>query len=63
MANSSGYDEGFKDGSASKLTDVELEAALTEVGIFVYGPDAERFEKMFAAAMKCRFLLSEEPMT
>ena len=36
------------------LQDVELEDALTAVGISVYGPDATKFEKMFAAAMKCR---------
>ena len=36
------------------LQDVELEDALTAVGIGVYGPDATKFEKMFAAAMKCR---------
>lgn len=36
------------------LEDVELEDALIAVGISVYGPDATKFEKMFAAAMKCR---------
>jgi len=36
------------------LNDVELEAALAAVGIFSYGPDAERFEVMFQAAMKAR---------
>lgn len=40
-----------------ELRDVELEDALKAVGIYTYGPDAERFEQMFAAAMKCRAAL------
>ena len=39
---------------STNLTDVELEAACHAVGIFLYGPDAERFEKMFDAAMTAR---------
>ena len=42
---------------STNLTDVELEAACHAVGIFVYGPDAERFEKMFDAAMTARTAL------
>ena len=36
------------------LTDVEVEAALTSEGIHVWGPDGERFERMFAVVMKMR---------
>jgi hypothetical protein len=42
-----------------ELRDVELEAALHAVGIGVYGPDATKFETMFAAAMKCRATIAQ----
>ncbi len=42
-----------------ELEDVEVEAALNSVGITVWGPDGERFQKMFAAAMSARQALGE----
>ena len=36
------------------LTDVEAEAALTSEGIHVWGPDGDRFQRMFATVMKMR---------
>lgn len=37
-----------------ELSDIEAEDALTSEGIFVWGPDGERFERMFAVVMKRR---------
>lgn len=37
-----------------ELTDIEMETALTSEGIHVWGPDGERFERMFAVVMKSR---------
>ena len=45
----------------AELRDIELEEALKSVGIYAYGPDAERFETMFAAAMRARQALNQEP--
>lgn len=42
------------DRDAAGLTDVEAEAALTSEGIFVWGPDGERFERMFNVVMSAR---------
>lgn len=37
-----------------ELSDVEAEAALTGESIYVWGPDGDKFARMFAAAMKVR---------
>jgi hypothetical protein len=39
---------------APELSDVEAEAALVSEGIHTWGPDAERFERMFAVVMRHR---------
>ena len=57
-----------RDGLAAKLaridchelTDVEIEAALTSEGVHTWGPDGERFERMFRAAMKARTTIQEQ---
>lgn len=36
------------------LSDFEVETALTSEGIFCWGPDGERFERMFSVVMKAR---------
>lgn len=48
------------DASAGPLDDcgVEIETALTTEGIYVWGPDGERFERMFEAVMARRRALS-----
>lgn len=43
-----------RDGVVHELTDVEAEAALTSEGIYVWGPDGERFERMFNVVMSAR---------
>jgi hypothetical protein len=37
-----------------KLLDYEIEEALVSEGIYVWGPDGERFERMFAVVMNAR---------
>lgn len=39
---------------AAKLSDCELEDALTGEGIVVWGPDGERFARMFEKVMASR---------
>lgn len=48
------------DASAGPLDDcgAEIETALTTEGIYVWGPDGERFERMFEAVMTKRRALS-----
>ena len=54
-------DEAFKYAQAvyPMLLGVETEDALKVAGIYTYGPDAEKFEAMFAAAMRTRKTLIE----
>lgn len=40
--------------ASTELTDVEIEAALATEGIYVWGPDGEKFERMFRAVMHPR---------
>lgn len=42
-----------------ELSDCEIEDALKSEGIFVWGPDGERFQRMFAVVMKLR--MDREP--
>lgn len=44
-----------------EVTDVEIEDALKSEGIYVWGPDGERFQRMFAVVMKLRAALASEP--
>lgn len=41
-------------------SDVEMEAALTGEGIYTWGPDGDRFLRMFAAVMAIRALPTQE---
>ena len=50
--------ERLRMGLSQGLTDIELEEALGSEGIFVWGPDGERFVRMFAVVMKGRITLT-----
>lgn len=47
-------EDRLEDVLSPEVTDVEIEDALTSEGIYVWGPDGERFERMFAIVMKSR---------
>lgn len=47
-------EDHLEDALSPEVTDVEIEDALTSEGVYVWGPDGERFERMFAIVMKSR---------
>lgn len=51
----------LREGLESELADTEAEDALTSEGIGTWGPDGERFERMFAVVMKARAALEDKP--
>jgi hypothetical protein len=44
---------------SEQLTDTEIEDALVSEGIHTWGPDGERFERMFAVVMRLRAALAK----
>lgn len=42
------------DALSHELNDTEIEDAMKSEGIYTWGPDGERFERMFAVVMKLR---------
>ena len=52
-------EDTLEDALNEQLTDVEIEDALVSEGIHTWGPDGERFERMFAVVMKLRAALKE----
>lgn len=47
-------EDRLEDALRNELTDVEVEDALTSEGVFVWGPDGERFERMFKRVADAR---------
>ena len=45
---------------SERLTDNEIEDALRSEGVTTWGPDGERFERMFAVVMKLRAAQQEK---
>lgn len=52
--------DALEDALSEQLTDTEIEDALVSEGITTWGPDGERFERMFAVVMKLRAALQEQ---
>jgi hypothetical protein len=52
--------DALEDALTEQLTDTEIEDALVSEGIYVWGPEGDRFERMFAVVMKLRAALKEK---
>lgn len=48
------FEDRLEDALTTEIDDVEIEDALVSEGIHVWGPDGERFQRMFAVVMKLR---------
>ena len=51
--------DALREALSEQLTDTEIEDALVSEGIHTWGPDGERFERMFAVVMRLRAALAK----